>query len=275
MNLRNFFIIFCTYIFAVIAGCDNYANLEKIPSEKLTVAASANLTAVIDELTARFHSVSEIQTVVSMGSTASLAHQIENGAPIDIFLAADTEHVDLLVKQGLISSSTRHIYARGMLVAWANSVKVKDLNDLTSPSIEVIAMPKPEVAPYGLAAVDAMKALNIWQLLKPKIVYAQNVAMSKQFVQSGNADVAFTAKSLIHFNGVTSSVSLPVSESLHQPLNQALGVVATSPLQDAARKFTAFLLSKEIQSLLIARGYRPAPQKNILQSEKINRPKSQ
>lgn len=230
------------------------------PSKAINIAAAANLAVIIDELTDQFSASNGIQTVVSLGSTTSLAHQIENGAPFDIFVSADTEHVDHLIELGLLVAESRRIYARGKLVVLTTSV-ITDLQDLTAPAIKVIAVPKPEVAPYGRATVDAIKRLNLWSSLKPKIVYAQNVAMSKQFLRSGNADAAFTANSLINANDMESSITLPIAKNLHRPIDQALGIIATSTQQEAVKIFAAFLLSKEVQSLLVTRGYRPAPQR--------------
>ena len=228
--------------------------------EEIHIAAAANLAEVMGELTERFRAQTRIPTVVSLGSTASLAHQIENGAPFDVFLAADTEHIDRLVEQEILTPESRRIYALGMLVVWSASHSIEVPEDLASPRIEVIAVPKPEVAPYGRAAVEALKSLDLWPLIAPRVVYAQNAAMAKQFAQSGNADAALTAGSLDAADGLGKTpVVLPIASHLHQPLHQALGIVKASPRRASAEAFAAFLLSGEMQAWLAARGYRAAP----------------
>ncbi len=257
-NSQILLVALCVYgLFAI--GCGANLLPTAAPSKEINIAAAANLAVIIDELTNQFSASSGIQTVVSLGSTTSLAHQIENGAPFDIFVSADTEHVDHLIKRGLIIAESRRIYAGGKLVVLTSSV-IMNLQDLASPAIKVIAVPKPEVAPYGRAAVDAIKRLNLWSSLEPKIVYAQNVAMSKQFLRSGNADAAFTAASLISPNDIESSITLPVAKNLHRPIDQALGIIATSTRQETVKTFAAFLLSKKVQSLLVTRGYTSASQ---------------
>ena len=245
---------------AATLGCGNNGTQPRAAQEPITIAAAANLAGVIDELTDLFEERTGIRAVVSLGSTASLAHQIENGAPFDVFLAADTEHVDRLVELGLVTAESRRVYARGVLVCWSASHNMSALHDLTSPRFKVIAVPKPEVAPYGFAAVDALKALKLWAALEPKIVYAQNVAMAKQFAESRNADAALTAGSLISVEDRAEAPDpLPIPSHLHAPLDQALGIVAGSPSPHAAEAFAAFLLSDEMQTWLVSRGYRRVP----------------
>ncbi len=260
MIFRRFLSGLVFSLLAATLGCGEPSAQSTASRREVVVAAAANLAAVVEELTERFEEHTGIRAVVSMGSTASLAHQIENGAPFDVFLAADTEHVDRLVEQGLIAAESRRVYARGVLVVWSASGAVAGPGDLTSPRFKVIAVPKPEVAPYGFAAVEALKALKLWSAIEPKIVYAQNVAMAKQFAESRNADAAFTANSLV-LSGDASEApdALVIPSRLHAPLDQALGIVARSPSPHAAEAFATFLLSDEVQTWLEARGYRRVP----------------
>ena len=119
-----------------------------------------------------------------------------------------------------------------------------------------IAVAKPELAPYGQAAVEALHASKLWERVEPKIVYAQNVAQAKQFAASGNADVAFLPRSLVKAG---EGQSIEVDARLHQPIDQALAVVRASAKQDAARKFVAFVLGAEGQALLERYGYEKPP----------------
>ena len=224
------------------------------------MAAAANLAAVVEGLSERFEERTGIRAVVSLGSTAALAHQIENGAPFDVFLSADTAHVDQLVERGLITAESRRVYARGVLVIWSAGGAIESPRDLALSRFKIVAVPKPEVAPYGFAAVEALKALKLWSAIEPKIVYAQNVAMAKQFAKSLNADAAFTANSLVRSDAAAETAdAFVIPGDLHAPLDQALGIVTASSRQDEAQAFAAFLLSGDVQTWLAGRGYRRVP----------------
>jgi molybdate transport system substrate-binding protein len=225
-----------------------------VPME-LLVAAAANLTDAFAEIGSRFTSKTGIRVVFSFGATAELAKQIENGAPFDVFAAADTEHVDSLDRAGLFTPGTREIYARGRLVLWlppGSGLKVGKVEDITAKQFDRIAIAKPDVAPYGQAAVDSLKKLGIWNEIEPRVVFAQNVSQAKQYAATGNAEVAFIPLALVRSGEGT---YVEVGESLHRPIDQALGVIQSSAKQEAARKFVSFVLSQEGQQLLKEKGY--------------------
>jgi molybdate transport system substrate-binding protein len=221
----------------------------------VTVAAAANLTNVFDRIAEAFTRQTGIHVVLSYGATAQLAEQIENGAPFDVFAAADTTHVDSLVRAGKILPASRAIYARGRLVLWIQPESRKPiarLEDVAGDSIRFVAIAKPEAAPYGEAAVEALRGLRIWDKVQSKVVYASNVNMSKQFAATGNADAAFTAYSLVI--GQPGRIIL-VDSKLHRPIEQALGIISISPRKTAAERFVSFLMSSEGRSILSKFGY--------------------
>jgi molybdate transport system substrate-binding protein len=222
----------------------------------LIVAAASNLTDAFTEVGLRFTGKTGIRVVFSYGATADLAKQIENGAPFDVFAAADTEHVEELESEGLLTAGSRATYALGRLVVWlppGSNLKVTQLQDITAPEFERIAIPKPDVAPYGRAAVESLRTLGIWEEIEARVVYAQNVAQARQYAATGNAEVAFIPVALVKPN---EGSYLEVSDALHQPIEQALGIIKDSPQQAAARQFVEFLLSDEGQELLARKGYR-------------------
>jgi len=195
--------------------------------------------------------------ILSFEGTADLAKQIENGAPFDIFAAADSDHVEALEQKGLLTPGTRALYARGSLVLWVptgSTINVKRLEDLKRKEVERIAIAKPDIAPYGQAAVETLRALKMWEQVEPKVVYGMNVSQVKQFVSSGNAEAGFLPRALVkpgegHY--------LEIGEELHRPIEQALGVIKASEEQDAARRFADFILSPEGQLILKEYGYKP------------------
>lgn len=225
----------------------------------LAVAAAANLTAALQTAGPKFEAQTGIHPVFSFSSTAQLAQQIENAAPFDVFLAADASHAGELEKKGLLVPGTRAVYAIGVLALWlpSPSSSVARIEDLTSPSVKTISIAKPELAPYGQAAVDSLKAAGVWEQVQAKVVYAENIAMARQYGSSGNADAVFTAYSLVlHDPGKI----ITVDEKLHPPIAQELGILVSSQHQAEARKFTAFFLTGAGRDVLRDFGYRPPNQ---------------
>ena len=235
---------------------------QRPPSDKhpqLVVAAAANLTDAFAELQQRFTAQSGIPVVLSFGATADLARQIENGAPFDVFAAADTAHVDKLDQAGLLVPGTRVVYARGRLVMWLppdSPLKVERIEDVTAKEIERIAIAKPDVAPYGQATVESLQGLGIWNQIESKVVYGQSVSQAKQFAATGNAEVAFIPLALVKAG---EGRYFEVDERLHQPIDQAIAIIKFSTQQAAARQFVDFLMSDEGQQLMARRGYARPP----------------
>jgi molybdate transport system substrate-binding protein len=220
---------------------------------ELHVAAAANLSNIMPELDSAFEKKTTIHVVPSFGATAQLTQQIENGAPFDVFLAADTEHIDGLIKNGFVLSDTRAIYAQGRLVVWApRHPEIRTLNDLTKSDIRAIAIATPALAPYGVAAVDTLKQAGFWDKVQPKAVYAPSIATAKQFADTGNAEAAFTALALTIGQ---SGNQFTIDEKLHKPIEQAGGVVKASKEQKNARAFMAFLAGPEAREVFRRFGY--------------------
>lgn len=222
----------------------------------ITVAAAANLTGAFAEIGQRFTRETGIRVVYSFAATTVLARQIENAAPFDVFASADTDQVDTLVRSGKLAPGSRAVYARGQLALWVpqpERIRIREWKDLAGPQVRYVSVASPSVAPYGQAAVDALRAAGLWEAVKPKIVYGNNISQAKQLAASGNADAALTAYSLVFREP---GMVLPVDGKLHQPLDQALGILTESKKQRAARQFTAFVLGPEGRSILSRYGYR-------------------
>lgn len=247
-------LIVCSVLISV--SCQSQTSpLAGSDSHELTVAAATNLTDAFAEIGPRFTSETGIPVVFSFGATADLSKQVENGAPFDVFAAADTAHVEQLEREGLLTPGTRALYARGRLVMWlppGNSLKVTRIEDITATAFERIAIAKPDVAPYGQATVESLGAIGIWSQIEAKVIYAQSVSQAKQYAATGNAEVAFIPLALVKPG---EGNYIEVSENLHRPIDQALGIIKASPKQAAARKFVNFLLSDEGQELLSKKGY--------------------
>jgi molybdate transport system substrate-binding protein len=220
---------------------------------ELHVAAAANLAKVLPDLGSAFERHERIHLVPSFGGTSQLAQQIENGAPFDVFLSADVDHIDRLIKIGFVLQNSRAIFARGQLVVWTPRHQgIRTLEDLSKPDVRTIGVAKPELAPYGAAAVQALKNAGLWDKVEKKLVYAPSIAIAKQFADTGNAEAAFTALALTV--GQAGNFFL-VDPKLHKPIDQALGIVKDSKEQQSARAFTAFLAGAEAREILKRFGY--------------------
>jgi molybdate transport system substrate-binding protein len=246
---RSTLLILCAI--ALLASCRTPPPAEEI----LTIAAAANLTDVLGEVGRAFDAKTGIKVIFSYGSTAQLATQIENGAPFDVFAAADTEHVDSLVSARKLLSDTRAVYALGQLALWipeGEKLGVRELKDLAGQQIKFIAIAQPDLAPYGQASVDVLKGAGLWEAVQPKLVYGTSVSMAKQYAASGSANAAFTAYSLVlHEKGTV----LKIDSHLHKPIEQALGIVAASAHLEEAKQFRSFLLGAEGRTILANNGY--------------------
>jgi molybdate transport system substrate-binding protein len=225
------------------------------PAE-ITVAAAANLTQVAQTLGSEFEAQTKIHPVFSIGSTAQLTTQIENSAPFDVFLAADAEHVEKLDHEGLLAPGSSAVYAVGVLAMWippSSQAHVSKLADLKASDVKVIAVANPKLAPYGAATVEALQHAGIWDAVKDKIVYAENIDMAKQYGTSKNADAVFTAYSLVLKEA---GKVIQVDEAWHQPIVQKLGILARTQHSDDAQKFTRFVLGESGRAILMRYGYK-------------------
>jgi len=159
-----------------------------------------------------------------------------------------------VASQKLVHES-RAIYAKGQLALWIpgdESSGIQDLKALAAPKIRFIAVAQPSLAPYGQAAVEALKNDHLWESLQRKIVYANSISMAKQLAASGNAEAAFTAYSLVlHERGTI----LKVRPDFYRPIEQALGIVASTSRMEEAQQFRSFLLGPEGRAILAKSGY--------------------
>lgn len=209
----------------------------------LAIAAAADLSFALKEIAQEFEKDTGTRIVLSFGSTGMLARQIENGAPFDIFFAANEKHVDELRDKGFVIPDTKQLYARGRLVLAVNKksgINAKKLEDLLNPNIKRIAIANPDHAPYGIAAKEAMIKLGLWAQLKSKLVYAENIRQAVQFVQTGDASAGIVALSVADAPEITYTT---IDSTLHNPINQAVAVIKTTKAEKEARGFIDYVNS--------------------------------
>ncbi len=244
MSARSF--IRTSLLFCCISACS-----KKTDQAPIKVAAAADLARAFDELGDAFAKNGDKKPTFTFGSTGLLAKQIIQGAPFDVFAAANISFVDEVLKASNCDPSSKALYARGRIVAWVpkGNEAPKDLKELVSDKYVKIAIANPEHAPYGRAAVEALESAGIYEQVKAKLVYGENVQQTLQFAQSGNAEAAIVALSLAVVSD-GNYLSIPVE--LHKPIDQALLVCSKRP--EAAR-FTAFVNSPTGRAIMRRYGF--------------------
>jgi molybdate transport system substrate-binding protein len=217
---------------------------------QIQVAAASDLTLAFEELGRLFEQRTGQKIGFSFAASGVLAKQLSQGAPFDLFAAANASFVDGAVKAGACDGSSKAAYARGHVVLWSKrgGVKPSALSDLASSDIERIAIANPEHAPYGKAAREALIKAGVWGAVEGKIVHAENVRQALQFAQTGNADVALVALSLVARD--QSGYMLAVDEALHAPIEQTLVVCQRGKNEAGGRAFAKLVTSPEGQAVL-------------------------
>jgi molybdate transport system substrate-binding protein len=226
-----------------------------VSNEPLLVAAAANVQFAFAEMGQKFTEQTGQPVEFSFGSSGNLTTQIENGAPFDVFVAANVAFVDRLNEQALIFPETQQLYAQGRIVLAVNreaGVQATSLEDLLDPTITWVAIANPELAPYGQAAKEAMQKAGIWEALQPKLVPAENIGQTLQFLQTGDAPVGIIALAIAEVPEITYTL-LPAD--LHNPLNQSIAVIKSTPNEAAARAFLEFVTGPEGQAILEKYGF--------------------
>lgn len=222
------------------------------PSPQLLIAAASDLSVIQGPLAQAFAAKSGARVRFTFGASGGLARQIASGAPYDVFLSADESRVNSLARSGHLIADSVAVYAQGRIAMWSKSGSVSTLSAILEPRVRYVAIAHPGHAPYGAAARQALEKSGLWTSVRRKIVYGESVRHALEYAQSGNAEVAITAWSLVIHRG---GILLPAN--LHSPIRQAGGVVKSSKNPEAARAFLRFLLSPEGRKLLEANGFTP------------------
>ena len=224
-------------------------------AQTVKIAAAANLRFVFDDIKASYLIANpKTNIAVNFGSSGALLQQILNGAEFDIFMAADNTFPAKLKDQGAASGEIK-TYALGKLVLWSNTIDVsKGLEVLTSTSVKRIAIAKPDLAPYGDRAVECLKSAGLFDKVKDKIVYADNISQTAQFAQTGNAEVGFLAMSLTLTPEMKGTV-YEIDPKSYKQVEQAMVLVKSWKVNPEAAKFMQFVLSDECKPIFEKYGY--------------------
>lgn len=248
-------------IIALACLLQHPSTLYSQPHTPVRVAAAADLEPLLPRILAEYERQSGRHIEASFAASATLATQIENGAPFDVFLSADMGFPEKIVRDGFAApGATTQPYARGTLVLWTryqNGVHSLDMNALASPAVRSIAIANPQHAPYGRAAMEALTSLGLLPAVQPKLRTAENIAQAAQFTSTGNADVglisltsALTLTSLGHYTAVPQTAYPPI-------LQGAVALRGGTHTKEAAA-FLQYLHSPAVTQQLEQGGLAPA-----------------
>ncbi len=229
--------------------------------QAITVAAAADLNAPLSEVAANYQKQTGMIVKLSFGSSGNLFNQIQNGAPYDVFLSADEDYPKQLIQLGLAERSSFYRYAIGRLVLWTLESSVLDvehrgMDTLLDPSVKKIAIANPQHAPYGRAAVAALRHYGIYEKVADRLVLGENVSQSAQFVESGNAQVGIVA--LAHALASTMKGKgryWEIPDESYPTLNQAVVVLSRSSAKTEVAEFLKYLKTPPAMDVLRRYGF--------------------
>ena len=229
-----------------------------VAAGEVRVAVASNFAPTLHELTRDFEKATEDRVLVSSGSTGKLYAQISNGAPFEVFLAADVARPRKLELEGAAVEQTRFTYALGRLALWSTRPDVVDDTGavLRLGGFSHIALANPRIAPYGTAAMELLKGLDLWGTLESRMVFGENVAQAFSFVSTGNAELGFVALAQVMGLDDGSRGSFwVVPRRLHPPIEQQVVLLAAGRDNPAAIRFVSYLRSQAARSIIERSGY--------------------
>jgi molybdate transport system substrate-binding protein len=227
---------------------------------EVRVAAAADLKFAMSDLAGQYDKHTGNKIDVTYGSSGNFFSQIQNGAPFDVFFSADIDYPRKLEAAGLTDPGTLCEYAVGRIVIWAPADSEIDVakqgwNALLDASVQKIAIANPEHAPYGRAAVAAMKKAGIYERVAAKLVYGENISQAAQFAQSGNAQAGIVALSLAVSPAMKDGQRWEIPAEMHEPIEQGAVLLKSARNKRAARDFLDFVKSDAGRATLAKYGF--------------------
>lgn len=244
------------YILLLVAFLSTYASA----SDVLTVAVASNFHRTASAIAVQFTELTGVEVRISAGSTGKLFAQIANGAPYDVYLAADVDRPQRLIAERFAADDALFVYATGRLMLWSTDARFahKDCRAaLADGDYRYLAIANPATAPYGAAARSLLQSKGLWKTAQEKLVLGENIAQTFQFVATGNATLGFVAASQMRSElpfKTTCLQPVAVDESMYA-VRQAGVILESSRLPKAARQFRDFLLGEAGQATVSQHGY--------------------
>jgi molybdate transport system substrate-binding protein len=242
---------------AVAGSCALAACGGQADRPELLIGAASDLALAMPELVAGFEAAHDVRVRVTLGSSGQIAQQIIQGAPVDVFLSADQSWVDRLAEAGRVTADGRAPYARGLLalVTVRGRKPFLTLEELAGADVRRIAIANPEHAPYGRAARQALVSAGVNDAVADRIIFAENVRQTLQFIDGGNVDAAIAALSLVNSD---SPPWAQIPDTLHEPLLQVAAVITGRPNEAAAAAFLRYMTGDSARAILARHHFLPA-----------------
>jgi molybdate transport system substrate-binding protein len=226
-------------------------------ADEIAVAVAANFTAPMQKIAADFEKDTGHKVLPSFGATGKFYAQIKGGAPFEILLAADDETPAKLVGEGAAVAGSRFTYAIGKLVLWSAKPAVVDAGGevLKTGGFDHLALANPKLAPYGAAAVEAMKALGVFETLQPKFVVGENIAQTYQYVATGNALLGFVALSQVLKDGRIEGSAWLVPQKYYPPIRQDAVILTKGKDKPGVAALMKYLRGDKAKAVIKSYGY--------------------
>lgn len=227
-------------------------------AEKITIAAASDLKFAMDEIVAVFsqgHPESQVDVVY--GSSGKFHAQIQNGAPYDLYFSADIKYAKSLVKAGFAAGDVK-AYAFGRIVLWSSTLDASTMTlaSLADTNITRIAIANPKHAPYGKRAEEALRAINLWDRVKSKLIFGENIAHTAQFVDTGNAQVGVIALALALSPQLANKGGYwLIPSDLHEPLEQGFIITRRAANNALAKQFADYMDSPSARAVMTSYGF--------------------
>lgn len=249
--IRAFLILFLFVVAARSASADT-----------LTVAVASNFAPVARQVADLYEAGHDERVVLVRGSTGKLYAQIANGAPFDVFLAADAERPRKLEEDGHAVAGSRFTYALGKLVIWSRDPRLegRDCREALADAAFTIAIANPLLAPYGAAAREYLQHSGLREDVKGRLIIGENIAQTLQFAAAGGASIGFVAASQLEAPVLPEATCTAfVPADMHAPIEQQAVLLTTSDSRAAAESFLVFLERDDVRALIRRSGYSLPP----------------
>lgn len=225
---------------------------------EVQVAVAANFTAPMQQIAAEFQKDTGHIAKLSFGASGKFYAQIVNGAPFEVFISADDTTPARLEKEGHAIAGSRFTYAVGTLVLWSAKAGFVDAKGevLKGGNFNKVSIANPKTAPYGAAAIETLKKLNLLAAIQPKFVQGENISQTLHFVSTGNADLGFVALSQVYKDGrITSGSAWIIPGDFHEPIYQDAAILTKGKDSAAAAALLAYLKGDKARAVIQSFGY--------------------
>ena len=254
------FYLACFFVFSLLFSFSLARNDVYAQEKEIRIAAAADLKFTMTELSQAFEKLTGTKVSATFGSSGNFFSQFQNGAPFDLFFSADIDYPKKLEAAGLAEPGTLCEYAVGRIAIWTPADSKVDVSNqgwqaLRDPRIEKIAIANPKHAPYGRAAVAALQNAGLYESVKSKLVFGENISQAAQFVQSGNAQAGIVAMSLALSPAMREGKRWEIPANMHPALQQGAIVLKNARNREAARVFIEFMKSREARAILGRYGF--------------------